>query len=94
MEGIRGSKVQGNLVNDKPDIERPLLIGSQGSWARAHAVVHHLLPQVMDFGLKTSIFYETHRKIVADSQGCTRPPSHPGERGGRLTMQLKLEMHQ
>lgn len=53
MEDTRGSNVQ---RNDKPDIERSLLIGSQGSRAGAHAVVHHLLPQVVDFGLETSIF--------------------------------------
>lgn len=49
----------------------------------------------MDFGLKTSIFCETHGQIVADSQSCVRPPSHPGEQGGGggLTTQLKVHQH-
>lgn len=56
-------------------------------------MVHHLLPQVVDFGLKTPIFYKTHRKIITDSLGCIHRPLHPGGRGGRLTMQLKFKVH-
>lgn len=54
---LKKRKEQGNIRKaDKPDVERSLLIGPQRPGARAHAVVHHLLPQVVDFGLKTSIF--------------------------------------
>ena len=77
----------------QPDVEWSLLIGSQGSRARAHAVVHHLLPQVVNFGLKTSIFYRRHRAIVTDGQGCGHGPSHPRKRGGgRPTVQLTFNM--
>lgn len=38
-----------------PDVERPLLAGPQGAGARADAAVHHLLPQVVDLGLKAAV---------------------------------------
>lgn len=38
-----------------PDIQGPLLISPQGARPRTHAVIHHLLTQVMDFCLKPSV---------------------------------------
>lgn len=53
----------------QPDVEGPLLIGSQGSRPRAHTVVHHLLPQVVDFGLETAVLCKTRgAAIYTDSQ--------------------------
>lgn len=70
------SKTRVKSKKDQPHIERSLLIGSQGSWPRAHTVVHHLLPQVMDFGLKTPILCKTRIEwIMTDSQVCIQTPS-------------------
>lgn len=38
-----------------PDIEGAFLTGAQGARSRAHAAVHHLLPQVVDLGLKAAV---------------------------------------
>lgn len=45
-----------------PDIQGAFLIGSQGPGPGAHAVVHHLLSQVMDFGLKSSVVWELKQR--------------------------------
>lgn len=70
--------------NNQPHIERSLLIGSQGSRARAHAVVHHLLPQVMDFGLKTPVLCKTRlERIKPDRQVCIHTAVHPGKENAK-----------
>lgn len=68
-------KLVWNLKKDQPHIKRSLLIGPQRPWPRAHAVVHHLFPQVMDFGLKTPVLCKTRIKwIKTDSQVCIQIP--------------------
>lgn len=39
-----------------PDVKRAFLTGAEGARARTHAAVHHLLPQVVDLGLKATVF--------------------------------------
>lgn len=55
-----------------PDIEGAFLTGAQGAWSRAHAAVHHLLPQVVDLGLKATILCkETNKETnIINSSPC------------------------
>lgn len=54
-----------------PDIEGAFLIGSEGSWSGAHTVVHHLLSQVMNLGLKTPVLWEHRHKQTLSCQHTT-----------------------
>lgn len=47
-----------------PDVEGAFLTGAEGAGARAHAAVHHLLPQVVDLGLKTTVFWKETRHTI------------------------------
>lgn len=45
-----------------PDVEGAFLTGAQGARSWAHAAVHHLLPQVVDLGLKAAVFCDRMKK--------------------------------
>lgn len=45
-----------------PDIKGAFLTGAQGAWSWAHAAVHHLLPQIVDFGLKATILWNRKKQ--------------------------------
>lgn len=47
-----------------PDVKRAFLTGAEGARARTHAAVHHLLPQVVDLGLKATVFWKEKRHRV------------------------------
>ncbi len=47
-----------------PDVEGAFLTGAEGAGARTHAAVHHLLPQVVDLGLKTTVFWKEKRHTI------------------------------
>lgn len=54
-----------------PDIEGALLIGTEGSWSGTHTVVHHLLSQVMNLGLKAPVLWEHRHKQTPSCQHIT-----------------------
>lgn len=64
-----------------PDVEGAFLTGAQGAWSWAHAAVHHLLPQVVDLGLKATILCiggnKQHKLCQQDSKNRSTSTYYP-----------------
>ena len=56
-------------------------------------MVHHLFPQVMDFGLKTPVLCKTRIKLIkSDSQVCIQTPVLHGKEEINLMTELRLKV--
>lgn len=67
-----------HIVPTLPDVEGAFLTGAQGARSWAHAAVHHLLPQVVDLGLKAAVFCIRIKKMSLLKEGYRAYTTHLG----------------